>query len=184
MSRIGKNPIPVPGGVTVTVADRDISVKGPKGVLSRTLPGAITVRQDGEQLLVERPDDERQNRAQHGLTRTLVANMVTGVTDGFAKELEIHGVGYRANAQGPRNLELALGFSHPVRVEAPEGIEFEVIAAAGGQASKIVVKGIDKEKVGQVAADIRKIRKPEPYKGKGVRYAGEQIQRKAGKTGK
>ena len=110
--------------------------------------------------------------------------MVTGVTDGFTKELEIHGVGYRANAQGPRNLELALGFSHPVRVEAPEGIEFEVIAAAGGQASRIVVKGIDKEKVGQVAADIRKIRKPEPYKGKGVRYAGEQIQRKAGKTGK
>jgi large subunit ribosomal protein L6 len=184
MSRIGKNPIPVPGGVTVTLADRGISVKGPKGVLSRTLPGEITVRQDGELLLVERPDDERQNRAQHGLTRTLVANMVTGVTDGFTKELEIHGVGYRANAQGPRNLELALGFSHPVRVEAPDGIEFEVIAAAGGQASKIVVKGIDKEKVGQVAADIRKIRKPEPYKGKGVRYAGEQIQRKAGKTGK
>jgi large subunit ribosomal protein L6 len=184
MSRIGKNPIPVPGGVTVTLADRDVTVKGPKGQLSRTLPGVITVRQDGETLLVERPDDERNNRAQHGLTRTLVANMVTGVTDGFTKELEIHGVGYRANAQGPRNLELALGFSHPVRVEAPEGIEFEVIAAAGGQASRIVVKGIDKEKVGQVAADIRKIRKPEPYKGKGVRYAGEHIIRKAGKTGK
>jgi large subunit ribosomal protein L6 len=184
VSRIGKNPIPVPGGVTVTVADRDVTVKGPKGELSRTLPGVITVRQDGEELLVERPDDERNNRAQHGLTRTLVANMVTGVTDGFTKELEIHGVGYRANAQGPRNLELALGFSHPVRVEAPEGIEFEVIAAAGGQASRIVVKGIDKEKVGQVAADIRKIRKPEPYKGKGVRYAGEHIIRKAGKTGK
>jgi large subunit ribosomal protein L6 len=184
MSRIGKNPIPVPGGVTVTMADRDVTVKGPKGELSRTLPGVITVRQDGDTLLVERPDDERDNRAQHGLTRTLVANMVTGVTDGFTKELEIHGVGYRANAQGPRNLELALGFSHPVRVEAPEGIEFEVIAAAGGQASRIVVKGIDKEKVGQVAADIRKIRKPEPYKGKGVRYAGEHIIRKAGKTGK
>jgi len=184
MSRIGKNPIPVPGGVTVTLADRDVTVKGPKGELSRTLPGVITVRQEGEELLVERPDDERNNRAQHGLTRTLVANMVTGVTDGFTKELEIHGVGYRANAQGPRNLELALGFSHPVRVEAPEGIEFEVIAAAGGQASKIVVKGIDKEKVGQVAADIRKLRKPEPYKGKGVRYAGEHIIRKAGKTGK
>jgi large subunit ribosomal protein L6 len=166
------------------VADRTISVQGPKGVLSRALPGVISVRQDGEALLVERPDDERQNRAQHGLTRTLVANMVTGVTDGFTKELEIHGVGYRANAQGPRNLELALGFSHPVRIEAPEGIEFEVIAAAGGQASRIVVKGIDKEMVGQVAADIRKIRKPEPYKGKGVRYAGEHIQRKAGKTGK
>jgi large subunit ribosomal protein L6 len=184
MSRIGKNPIPVPGGVTVTVADRTISVKGPKGELSRAIPGAISVKQDGDVLVVERPDDERHNRAQHGLTRTLVANMVTGVTDGFVKELEIHGVGYRANAQGPRNLELALGFSHPVRVEAPEGIEFEVVAATGGQASKIVVKGIDKEKVGQVAADIRKIRKPEPYKGKGVRYAGEHIQRKAGKTGK
>jgi large subunit ribosomal protein L6 len=184
VSRIGKNPIPVPSGVTVTVADRDVTVKGPKGELRRTLPGVITVRQDGETLVVERPDDERTNRAQHGLTRTLVANMVTGVTDGFTKELEIHGVGYRANAQGPRNLELALGFSHPVRVEAPEGIEFEVVAAAGGQASRIVVRGIDKEKVGQVAADIRKIRKPEPYKGKGVRYAGEHIIRKAGKTGK
>jgi large subunit ribosomal protein L6 len=184
MSRIGKSPIPVPGGVVVTVTDGTISVKGPKGELSRSIPGVITVRQDGDTLLVERPDDERQNRAQHGLTRTLVANMVAGVTDGFTKELEIHGVGYRANAQGPRSLELALGFSHPVRVEAPEGIEFEVIAAVGGQASRIVVKGIDKEKVGQVAADIRKIRKPEPYKGKGVRYAGEHIQRKAGKTGK
>jgi large subunit ribosomal protein L6 len=184
MSRIGKVPIPVPGGVTVTVADRDVTVKGPKGELKRTLPGVITVRQEGEELLVERPDDERTNRAQHGLTRTLVANMVTGVTDGFTKELEIHGVGYRANAAGPRNLELALGFSHPVKVEAPEGIEFEVIAATGGNASKIVVKGIDKERVGQVAADIRKIRKPEPYKGKGVRYAGEHIIRKAGKTGK
>jgi large subunit ribosomal protein L6 len=184
MSRIGSNPISLPGGVTVTVNDRSISVKGPKGELSRALPGVITVRQDGDTLLVERPDDERVNRAQHGLTRTLVANMVDGVTAGFSKELEIHGVGYRANAPGPRNLELALGFSHPVRVEAPDGIEFEVIAAAGGQASKIIVRGIDKEKVGQVAADIRKIRKPEPYKGKGVRYAGEQIQRKAGKTGK
>ena len=184
MSRIGKAPIPVPSGVDVSIADRHITVKGPKGSLERDLPGVITVRQDGDALLVERPDDERNNRAQHGLTRTLVANMVTGVTDGFTKELEIHGVGYRANAQGPRNLELALGFSHPVRVEAPEGIEFEVVAAAGGQASRIVVKGIDKEKVGQVAADIRKIRKPEPYKGKGVRYLGEHVAKKAGKTGK
>jgi large subunit ribosomal protein L6 len=184
MSRIGKAPISVPSGVVVTVADRTISVKGPKGELSRDIPGVITVRQDGDVLVVERPDDERQNRSQHGLTRTLVANMVTGVTDGFSKELEIHGVGYRANAQGPRNLELALGFSHPVRVDAPEGIEFEVVAAAGGQASRIIVRGIDKQQVGQVAADIRKIRKPEPYKGKGVRYAGEHIQRKAGKTGK
>jgi len=184
MSRIGKSPIPVPGGVTVTVDDRTISVKGPRGELSGALPGVITVRQDGDLLVVERPDDERANRSQHGLTRTLVANMVAGVTDGFTKELEIHGIGYRANAPGPRNLELALGFSHPVKVEAPDGIEFEVIAATGGLASRIIVKGIDKQKVGQVAADIRKLRKPEPYKGKGVRYAGEHIQRKAGKTGK
>jgi large subunit ribosomal protein L6 len=178
MSRIGKNPIPVPSGVDVTIADRVITVKGPKGTLSREIPGVITVRQQEAELLVERPDDERQNRAQHGLTRSLVANMVQGVTEGFTKELEIIGVGYRAAAQGP-GLELALGFSHPVRVAAPEGIEFEVPAP-----TRIVVRGIDKERVGQVAADIRKIRKPEPYKGKGVRYLGEQIQRKAGKTGK
>jgi len=179
MSRIGRTPIPVPSGVDVTVADRTITVKGPKGQLARDIPGAITVRQEDGSLLVERPDDERQNRAQHGLTRTLVANMVHGVTEGFTKELEIIGVGYRAAAQGSNALELALGFSHPVRVSAPEGIEFEV-----PQPTRIVVKGIDKEKVGQVAADIRKIRKPEPYKGKGVRYLGEHVQRKAGKTGK
>jgi large subunit ribosomal protein L6 len=178
MSRIGKNPIPVPSGVDVTIADRVITVKGPKGTLSREIPGVITVRQQEAELLVERPDDERQNRAQHGLTRSLVANMVQGVTEGFTKELEIIGVGYRAAAQGA-GLELALGFSHPVRVAAPEGIEFEVPAP-----TRIVVRVIDKERVGQVAADIRKIRKPEPYKGKGVRYLGEQIQRKAGKTGK
>ena len=178
MSRIGKSPIPVPSGVDITVADRTITVKGPKGTLSREIPGAITVRQEDGTLLVERPDDERENRAQHGLTRSLVANMVTGVTEGFTKELEIIGVGYRAAAQGA-GLELALGFSHPVRVTAPEGIDFEVPAP-----TRIVVRGIDKEKVGQVAADIRKIRKPEPYKGKGVRYLGEQVQRKAGKTGK
>jgi len=178
MSRIGKNPIPVPGGVDVTIADRTVTVKGPKGQLQRDLPGVITVRQEDGQLIVERPDDERQNRAQHGLTRTLVANMVTGVTDGFSKELEIVGVGYRAQAQGA-GLELALGFSHPVRVPAPDGIQFEVPVP-----TRIIVRGIDKEQVGQVAADIRKIRKPEPYKGKGVRYIGEHIQRKAGKTGK
>jgi large subunit ribosomal protein L6 len=178
MSRIGKAPIPVPGGVDVTIADRTVTVKGPKGELQRDLPGVITVRQEDGQLVVERPDDERQNRAQHGLTRTLVANMVTGVTEGFTKELEIVGVGYRAQAQGA-GLELALGFSHPVRVTAPDGIQFEVPVP-----TRIIVRGIDKEQVGQVAADIRKIRKPEPYKGKGVRYVGEHIQRKAGKTGK
>ena len=140
-------------------------MKGPKGTLERAIPGAITVRQDDGQLLVERPDDERENRAQHGLTRSLVNNMVVGVTEGFTKELEIVGVGYRATAKGNNVLELALGFSHPVRVEAPEGIEFEV-----PQPTRIAVRGIDKEAVGQVAANIRKIRKPEPYKGKGVRY--------------
>ena len=179
MSRIGKAPIPVPSGVTVTIADRHITVAGPKGSLDRDIPGVITIRQDDSELLVERPNDERQNRAQHGLTRSLVNNMVVGVTEGFVKELEIVGVGYRATAQGSNAIELALGFSHPVRVEAPPGIEFEV-----PQPTRISVKGIDKEAVGQVAANIRKIRKPEPYKGKGVRYAGERVQRKAGKTGK
>jgi large subunit ribosomal protein L6 len=179
MSRIGRAPIPVPDGVTVTVQDRNITVQGPKGTLARAIPGVITVRQDDGQILVERPDDERENRAQHGLTRSLVNNMVLGVTQGFTKELEIVGVGYRATAQGNSAIELALGFSHPVRVEAPEGIEFEVPAP-----TRIAVRGIDKEAVGQVAANIRKIRKPEPYKGKGVRYLGERVQRKAGKTGK
>ena len=179
MSRVGKSPIPVPSGVDITVADRVITVKGPKGTLSREIPGVITVRQEDGSLLVERPDDQRHNRAQHGLTRTLVANMVQGVTEGFTKELEIIGVGYRAAAQGSGGLELALGFSHPVRVSAPQGIEFET-----PQPTRIVVKGIDKEQVGQVAADIRKLRKPEPYTGKGVRYLGEHEQRKAGKTGK
>ena len=179
MSRIGKAPIPVPSGVTVTISDRHITVAGPKGSLERDLPGVIQVRQDDSQLLVERPDDERENRAQHGLTRSLVNNMVVGVTEGFTKELEIVGVGYRATAQGPTAIELALGFSHPVRVQAPDGIEFEV-----PQPTRVNVQGIDKEAVGQVAANIRKIRKPEPYKGKGVRYVGERVQRKAGKTGK
>jgi large subunit ribosomal protein L6 len=179
MSRVGKNPIAVPGGVDITIANRDVSVKGPKGALSRTLPGEITVRQEDGSLLVERPNDERQNRALHGLTRSLVANMVTGVTEGFVKELEIVGVGYRATAQGPNRMELALGFSHPVFVDAPEGVTFEV-----PQPTRIRVIGIDKEIVGQVAANIRKIRKPEPYKGKGIRYLGEQVKRKAGKAAK
>ncbi len=179
MSRIGKSPIPVPSGVDVSIRGRTITVKGPNGTLSREIPGEITVRQDDGTLVVERPDDERENRSLHGLTRSLVNNMVVGVTAGFAKELEIVGVGYRAEAQGPTALRLALGYSHPVLVAAPEGVTFEV-----PQATRIVVRGIDKEKVGQVAANIRAIRKPEPYKGKGVRYAGERILRKAGKAGK
>ena len=179
MSRIGKAPIPVPSGVDVAISGAHISVKGPKGTLERDIPGVITVRQDGENLVVERPDDERQNRAMHGLVRSLINNMVLGVTQGFRKELEIVGVGYRATAKGPGAMELALGFSHPVSITAPDGISFEVPAP-----NRIVVTGIDKEAVGQVAADIRAWRKPEPYKGKGVRYAGEYVQRKAGKAGK
>ena len=179
MSRIGRSPITVPSGVEVSLAGRNVAVKGPQGSLVRELPGEITIRQEDSTLLVERPNDERRNRALHGLTRSLVANMVTGVTAGFTKELEIVGVGYRAAAQGQNKLELALGFSHPVHVDAPEGITFEVPAP-----TRIIVKGIDKELVGQVAANIRKIRKPEPYKGKGVRYAGEYVQRKAGKAAK
>lgn len=179
MSRIGKAPITVPSGVDVTLSGRTITVKGPKGQLAREIPGQIIVRQEGEQLLVERPDDARENRAMHGLTRSLVNNMVVGVTEGFKRQLDIVGVGYRAEAQGPTALKLALGFSHPVNVKAPEGISFEVPTA-----TQIVVSGIDKEVVGQVAANIRSIRKPEPYKGKGVRYSGERVLRKAGKTGK
>jgi len=179
MSRVGRAPISVPGGVTVTLDGSIVTVAGPQGSLTRPLPGAITVRQQDSALLVERPDDQRQNRALHGLTRSLVANMVTGVTAGFSKDLEIVGVGYRAIAKGPSSLELALGFSHPVTVEAPEGVTFEVPTP-----TRIVVRGIDKEKVGQVAADIRKLRKPEPYKGKGIRYAGERVIRKAGKAAK
>ena len=179
MSRIGKSPINVPSGVDITIAGPDVVVKGPKGTLSRTIPGTITVRREESQLIVERPNDERQNRSLHGLTRTLVNNMVVGVTDGFSKELEIIGVGYRAEAQTPTTLRLALGFSHPVILEAPSGVTFEVPTQ-----TRIIVRGIDKELVGQVAANIRAIRKPEPYKGKGVRYLGEKVLRKAGKTGK
>ena len=179
MSRIGRSPIAVPSGVDVSLSDGRIAVKGPQGSLERALPGEIKVRQEDGSLLVERPNDERQNRALHGLTRSLVFNMVQGVTAGFTKELEIVGVGYRAIARNPQQIELALGFSHPVIVDAPDGISFEVPIP-----TRIIVKGIDKEKVGQVAADIRKIRKPEPYKGKGVRYAGEYVQRKAGQAAK
>ena len=179
MSRIGKAPIPVPSGVDVTVADGRVTVKGPKGSLDRDIPGTITIRQEGAVLLVERPDDERQTRAMHGLVRSLVNNMVVGVTDGFTKQLEIIGVGYRATAKGQDTLDLALGFSHPVEVKAPAGVTFDVPSP-----NRIDVKGSDKELVGQVAADIRKLRKPEPYKGKGVRYLGEHVVRKAGKSGK
>ena len=176
MSRVGRAPIPVPSGVDVTLASGTVTVKGPQGSLSRAVPEPISIRQEEDQLLVERPNDERQNRALHGLVRTLVNNMVVGVSAGYTKELEIVGVGYRATAQGPNKLELALGFSHPVVVDAPQGISFEVPVP-----TRIIVKGIDKELVGQVAANIRKIRKPEPYKGKGVRYAGEHVSRKVGK---
>ena len=178
MSRIGKAPIPVPSGVEVSISGSQVAVKGPKGVLDLEVPGEITVRQDGEEILVERPDDERQNRALHGLTRSLVNNMVVGVSEGFSKELQIVGVGYRAAPKGS-DLELQLGFSHPVIVKAPDGIEFDV-----PEPTRIIVSGANKQVVGQVAADIRSHRKPEPYKGKGVRYLGEHVARKAGKAAK
>ena len=179
MSRIGKQPIAIPAGVKVAVANGTVKVEGPKGKLELAYHPNMKVAADGKQLTVERPNDDRQNRALHGLTRALINNMVVGVSDGFRKELEIVGVGYRAAAQGPTTLDLALGFSHPVKIQAPDGITFEVPAP-----NRIAVKGSDKELVGQVAADIRKLRKPEPYKGKGIRYAGEQIRRKVGKAGK
>ena len=179
MSRIGRMPIPVPSGVDVTVNGSEVVVKGPKGTLSHTLAEPITIErgEDGT-LAVVRPDDERTSRALHGLSRTLVANMVTGVTTGYEKTLEIVGVGYRVAAKGSA-LEFALGFSHPVTIEPPEGISFEVQSP-----TKFVVRGIDKQQVGQVSAVIRKLRKPDPYKGKGVRYQGEVVRRKVGKTGK
>ena len=179
MSRIGRLPIPVPAGVEVTLDGQAVTVKGPKGTLSHTVPSPITIeRSEDGTLLVSRPDDERESRSLHGLTRSLVANMVTGVTDGYAKGMEIRGVGYRVAAKGS-DLEFALGYSHPVPVAAPDGISFEVQSP-----TRFVVRGIDKQKVGEVAANIRKLRKPDPYKGKGVRYQGEQIRRKAGKAGK
>ncbi len=179
MSRIGRTPITVPAGVEVSVADAVITVKGPNGTMSRTLPAGIDVERDGDVLTVTRASDETRLRSLHGLSRTLVANMVTGVTSGWTKELEIIGVGYRAAAAGPDALDLALGFSHPVKFAAPAGVTFEVPSP-----TRVIVKGADKEVVGQVAASIRKIRKPEPYKGKGVRYLGEKVLRKAGKAAK
>jgi len=178
MSRIGKAPITVPSGVDVSIAGRTVTVKGPKGTLARDIPGEIVVRKEDTTIFVERPNDERQNRALHGLSRTLVSNMVVGVTEGFTKELEIVGVGYRAEAQGA-NLRLALGFSHPVKVTAPEGITFTVESP-----TKLHVSGIDKQQVGEVSANLRKLRKPDPYKAKGIRYSDEVIRRKAGKAGK
>ena len=179
MSRIGNTPITVPSGVEINISGSNVSVKGPKGSLDHVLPETISASMDDGTLTVERENDERQSKALHGLTRSLVANMVTGVSEGFRKDLEIIGVGYRANAKGPGKLELALGYSHPVFVEAPEGITFDV-----PEPTKIGVVGIDKQAVGQVAAEIRAHRKPEPYKGKGVRYVGERVVRKAGKAGK
>jgi large subunit ribosomal protein L6 len=179
MSRVGKAPIAVPAGVSVSIEGRSVTVSGPRGTLRHDVAGDITVREHDGTLVVERPDDQRANRALHGLTRTLVNNMVVGVTAGFSKELEIVGVGYRATPKGPGTIELALGFSHPVTVEAPEGVTFDVPAP-----TRVTVRGNDKQVVGEVAAKIRKLRPPEPYKGKGVRYVGEVIKRKAGKAAK
>ena len=180
MSRIGKMPIAVPSGVEVTLEGQQVSVKGPKGTLSHRVAEPISVeRAESGELQVNRPDDERESKSLHGLTRTLVSNMVTGVTAGYEKKLEIVGVGYRVLSKGPATLEFSLGYSHTITVEAPDGITFTVETP-----TRFSVQGIDKQSVGEVAANIRKLRKPEPYKGKGVRYAGEQVRRKVGKAGK
>ena len=179
MSRIGKQPVPVPGGVDVTIDGQTVSVKGPKGSLELAVSEPIVVsRNDEGSIVVTRPDDERRSRSLHGLSRTLVANLITGVTEGYTTKMEIFGVGYRVQQKGS-NLEFALGYSHPVLIEAPEGITFAVESP-----TKFSVSGIDKQKVGQISAVIRRLRRPDPYKGKGVRYEGEQIRRKVGKTGK
>jgi large subunit ribosomal protein L6 len=178
MSRIGRLPVPVPAGVEVTIDGADVTVKGPKGTLTHTVPEPISVSQEDGTLVVTRPNDERESRSLHGLTRTLLNNLIVGVTQGYSKGLEIVGTGYRVQAKGS-DLEFALGFSHPVSVSAPEGITFTVEGP-----TKFTVSGIDKQLVGETAANIRKLRKPEPYKGKGVRYAGEQVRRKVGKAGK
>jgi len=178
VSRIGKQPVAVPSGVDVTINGPHVVVKGPKGTLTHDIPAPVTVAQEGTDLIVAVPDDERDSRALHGLTRTLISNLVTGVTQGYEKKLEIVGTGYRVLAKGP-DLEFQLGKSHPDVVKAPEGIEFKVESQ-----TKFSVVGIDKQQVGEVAANIRKLRKPEPYKGKGIRYAGENVRRKVGKAGK
>ena len=180
MSRIGKLPVTVPSGVDVAIEERVVTVKGPKGTLTHTVAAPITVdRAEDGSVQVQRPNDERESRSLHGLTRTLIANMVTGVTEGYEKKLEIVGVGYRVLSKGPTQLEFQLGYSHPITFNAPDGITFTVDGP-----TRLGVQGIDKQLVGEVAANIRKLRKPEPYKGKGVRYAGEQIRRKVGKAGK
>jgi large subunit ribosomal protein L6 len=179
VSRVGNAPVPIPSGVEVSIAGLDVTVKGPKGTLEHTIPDVVDLAVEDGRAVLTRANDERQTKALHGLTRSLLNNMVIGVSAGFRKDLEIVGVGYRANAKGKDKLELALGFSHPVEVTAPDGIEFDV-----PEPTKIGVIGIDKQVVGQVAAEIRAYRKPEPYKGKGVRYAGERVIRKAGKAGK
>ncbi|MFA5774267.1 MAG: 50S ribosomal protein L6 [Ilumatobacteraceae bacterium] len=179
MSRIGQQPVTIPSGVDVTIAGSSITVKGPKGTLNRVVPVGVSLSRQDDKIVVSRDNDERDARARHGLVRSLIANMVHGVTEGYSKELDIIGVGFRAEAQGAGKLRLALGFSHPVLVNAPAGVTFEVPVQ-----TRIIIKGPDKELVGQVAADIREIRKPEPYKGKGVRYIDEKVLRKAGKTGK
>ena len=179
MSRIGKQPVPVPSGVDVVIDGQSVSVKGPKGTLGLSVAEPITVaRGDDGAILISRPDDERRSRSLHGLSRTLVANLITGVTEGYTTKMEIFGVGYRVQQKG-NNLEFALGYSHPVLIEAPEGITFAVESP-----TKFSVSGIDKQKVGQISSNIRRLRRPDPYKGKGVRYEGEQIRRKVGKTGK
>jgi large subunit ribosomal protein L6 len=178
MSRIGRLPVTVPSGVDVTIDGRDITVQGPKGTLQHTVPDPLTIVREDDVIRVTRPNDEGKVRALHGLSRTLIANMVTGVTDGYRKTLEIVGVGYRVQARGS-NLEFSLGYSHPVTVTPPEGISFRVEAP-----TRFVVEGIDKQQVGEIAAKIHKLRKPDPYKGKGVRYQGEQVRRKVGKAGK
>jgi large subunit ribosomal protein L6 len=179
MSRIGKQPVPVPAGVDVKIEGQSVSVKGPKGTLEMAVAEPITVsRGDDGTILIGRPDDERLSRSLHGLSRTLVANLITGVTEGYTRKMEIFGVGYRVQQKGS-NLEFALGYSHPVLIEAPDGITFAVESP-----TKFSVSGIDKQKVGQISANIRRLRRPDPYKGKGVRYEGEQVRRKVGKTGK
>jgi large subunit ribosomal protein L6 len=177
MSRIGKRPIPIPAKVTVTIDGQTITIKGGKGELTRTLPAGVTVKQEGETIVVERVDDSRMARERHGLCRTLVANMVEGVSNGFSRKLEIQGVGYRAAVQG-KNLNLSMGYSHPVNIEPPDGITFAVEGT-----TNVTVSGIDKELVGNTAAKVRAVRPPEPYKGKGIRYQGEFVRRKVGKTG-